>query len=70
MNLWHIGDNMAKAATLMTDTDYTSRLLGSAWPGYFNKPIAEDMYEEHQEGGAAAMVGRRSDAGQGFAALS
>jgi len=45
MNLWHIGDNMAKAATLMTDTEYTERLLGSAWPGYFSKPIAEDMYE-------------------------
>jgi aminobenzoyl-glutamate utilization protein B len=45
MNLWRIGDNMAKAATLMTDTEYTSRLLGSAWPGYFNKPIAEDMYQ-------------------------
>src|SRR6202140_3155782 len=45
MNLWHIGDNMAQAATLMTDTTYTSRLLGTAGPGYFNKPIAEDMYE-------------------------
>jgi aminobenzoyl-glutamate utilization protein B len=45
MNLWRIGDNMAKAATLMTDTEYNSRLLGSAWPGYFNKPIAEDMYQ-------------------------
>ena len=45
MNLWRIGDNMAKAATLMTDTTYTSRLLGCAWPGHFNKAIAEDMYE-------------------------
>jgi aminobenzoyl-glutamate utilization protein B len=45
MNLWRIGDNMAQAATLMTDTTYTSRLLGSAWPGHFNKPVAEDMYE-------------------------
>jgi len=45
MDMWHIGDNMAKAATLMTDTTYTSRLLGSAWPGYFNRPIAEDMQE-------------------------
>src|SRR5580692_7621290 len=45
MNLWRIGDNMAQAATLMTDTTYTSRLLGSAWPGHFNKAIAEDMYE-------------------------
>ena len=45
MNLWHIGDNMAQAATLMTDTTWTSRLLGSAWPGHFNVPIAQDMYE-------------------------
>jgi len=45
MNLWRIGDNMAKAAGLMTDTDYTEQLLGTAWPGYFNKPIAEAMYE-------------------------
>src|SRR5579864_1930091 len=45
MNMWRIGDNMAKAATLMTDTTVTSRLLGSAWPGYFSKPIAEAMYE-------------------------
>jgi aminobenzoyl-glutamate utilization protein B len=45
MNMWKIGDNMATGATLMTDTTFTSRLLGSAWPGHFNKPIAEDMYE-------------------------
>src|ERR1700722_4756402 len=45
MDMWRIGDNMAKAATLMTDTTYTSRLLGSAWPGHFNKPIAEAMNE-------------------------
>ncbi len=44
MDMWRIGDNMAKAATLMTDTTYTSRLLGSAWPGHFNRPIAEAMY--------------------------
>jgi aminobenzoyl-glutamate utilization protein B len=45
MNLWRIGDNMAKAGALMTDTTWTSRVLGTAWPGYFNKPIAEAMYE-------------------------
>src|SRR5271163_3426611 len=45
MDLWRIAENMAKGATLMTDTTYTERLLGSAWPGYFNKPIAEAMYE-------------------------
>jgi aminobenzoyl-glutamate utilization protein B len=43
MNLWNIGDNMAKAAGLMTDTTWTSRLLGSAWPGFFSKPVAEAM---------------------------
>src|SRR5690349_3081375 len=45
MDMWRIGDNMAKAATLMTDTTFTSRLLGSAWPGHFNRPIAEAMQE-------------------------
>src|SRR5437763_5370226 len=44
MDLWRIGDNMAKAAAMMTDTTVTSRLLGSAWPGYFNQPIAEAMH--------------------------
>jgi aminobenzoyl-glutamate utilization protein B len=43
LNLWHIGDNMAKAASLMTDTTWTSRMLGTAWPGFFNKPVAEAM---------------------------
>jgi aminobenzoyl-glutamate utilization protein B len=54
MDMWHIGDNMAKGATLMTDTTYTSRLLGSAWPGHFNKPIAEDMYENIKKVGLPA----------------
>src|SRR5216110_1604922 len=45
MDMWRIGDNMAKAAALMTDATYASRLLGSAWTGYFSKPIAEAMYE-------------------------
>jgi aminobenzoyl-glutamate utilization protein B len=43
MDMWHIGDNMAKGATLMTDTAYTERLLGSAWPGHFSPVIAETM---------------------------
>jgi aminobenzoyl-glutamate utilization protein B len=54
MDMWRIGDNMAKAATMMTDTEYTSRLLGSAWPGHFNKPIAEDMYENIKKVGLPA----------------
>jgi aminobenzoyl-glutamate utilization protein B len=42
--LWEIGDKMAKAATLMTDTELSTRVLGSAWPGHFNKTIAEVMH--------------------------
>jgi aminobenzoyl-glutamate utilization protein B len=45
MELWHIGDDMAQAAALMTGTTVTSRLLGEAWPGHFNVPIAQDMYQ-------------------------
>src|SRR3954464_8193500 len=43
--LWETGDKMAEGAALMTDTKFTSRVLGSAWPPYFSKPIAEAMYE-------------------------
>jgi aminobenzoyl-glutamate utilization protein B len=43
--LWDIGNNMAKAAAMMTDTEMSSmRVLGSAWPGHFNKTVAETMY--------------------------
>jgi len=42
--MWEIGNNMAKAATMMTDTEYTMRVLGSAWPGHFNKTVAETMH--------------------------
>ena len=42
--MWEIGDNMAKAATLMTDTTVTSRVLGSAWPQHMNKVVAETAY--------------------------
>ena len=44
-DLWEIGDKMAQGATLMTNTTYTERVLGSAWPGYFNKTLAETAYE-------------------------
>jgi aminobenzoyl-glutamate utilization protein B len=63
MNLWRIGDNMAKAATLMTDTEYTERLLGSAWPGYFSRPIAEAEYKNIEKVGMPQW----SDADQALA---
>ena len=42
--LWEIGNNMAKGATMMTDTEVSMRVLGSAWPGHFNKTVAEVMH--------------------------
>src|SRR5579862_6058903 len=41
--LWDIGNKMAQGATMMTDTTVSQRVLGSAWPGHFNKTIAEAM---------------------------
>jgi aminobenzoyl-glutamate utilization protein B len=42
--LWAVADTVARAAAMMTGTQMTSqRVLGSAWPGHFNKPIAEAM---------------------------
>jgi len=43
--LWDIADKMARAATLMTDTTVTSRVLGEAWPAHYNKPLSEAMAE-------------------------
>ncbi len=36
---------IAEGAALMTDTKMSYRYMGSAWPGHFNKPLAEAMYE-------------------------
>ncbi len=43
--LFDIGVKMAEGAATMTDTKFTYEILGSAWPGHFNRPIAEVMYE-------------------------
>ncbi len=42
--LWEIGNRMAQAAAMMTDTQVSWRLLSAAWPQHFNKPIAETVY--------------------------
>lgn len=39
--LLDLGNKMSQAATMMTDTTVTQRIVGSAWPCHFNKPIAE-----------------------------
>ena len=41
--LWDLGDTMAKAASEMTGTTWSSRVLGSAWPQHGNRPMAEAM---------------------------
>ncbi|MBO0931299.1 peptidase dimerization domain-containing protein [Fibrella aquatilis] len=43
--LFETGLKIAEGAALMTDTKFTYDVLGSAWPGHFNKPIAEAMHE-------------------------
>jgi aminobenzoyl-glutamate utilization protein B len=54
--LWDIGDRMAQAAAMMTDTAVTSTVLGSAWPGHFNKTIAETMYANIEKVGLPAWT--------------
>ena len=44
-DLFAIGDSVARGAAMMTGTTLKNvRLIGSAWPGHFNKVIAETMY--------------------------
>ena len=43
--LWAMADSIAEGAAMMTGTTVQPvRVLGSAWPQHFNKPIAEAMY--------------------------
>jgi aminobenzoyl-glutamate utilization protein B len=39
--LYDLGNTMANAATMMSSTTVDHRLIGSAWPPFFNKVIAE-----------------------------
>ena len=43
--MWAMGDSVAQGAALMTGTRLVGeRVLGSAWPQHFNRPIAEAMF--------------------------
>lgn len=46
-----IGDAVAQGAATMTNTTVSSRVLGSAWPQHFNRPVAEAMYENIKQVG-------------------
>jgi aminobenzoyl-glutamate utilization protein B len=50
-NLWDIADKMAQGASLMTNTTFTSRVLGSAWPSHMNRTMAETLYENIKQVG-------------------
>ncbi|MBI4893425.1 MAG: amidohydrolase [Acidobacteria bacterium] len=41
--LHELGTKIATAASMMTDTEVSERVLGAAWPGHFNKPMAEAL---------------------------
>ena len=49
--MWDIGNTMAQAASMMTSTQVSSRVLGSAWPIHSNKAVAEAMYVNIQSVG-------------------
>jgi aminobenzoyl-glutamate utilization protein B len=53
--LFAIGDTIGRAAALMSGTTLAPvRLLGAAWPGHFNRVIAEAMYENIKQVGLPA----------------
>ncbi|HEX5475053.1 MAG TPA: amidohydrolase [Vicinamibacterales bacterium] len=47
--LWETGDTMAKAAAMMAGVQLLpTKVLGSAWPGHFNKVVAETTWANIQ----------------------
>ena len=46
-----IADQIAQGAALMTNTEMRSRVLGSAWPQHFNRPIAEMLFSNIKTAG-------------------
>jgi aminobenzoyl-glutamate utilization protein B len=44
--MWDIGNTMARGAAMMTNTEVSWRILGTAWPRHMSKVLSEIM-EEH-----------------------
>ncbi len=42
-DLHALGGKIARAAGEMTDTTMSERVIGAAWPGHFNRPLAEAL---------------------------
>jgi aminobenzoyl-glutamate utilization protein B len=51
MDMYQWANEIADGAAKMTRTTVSSRVLGSAWPRHFNKPVAEAMYVNIREVG-------------------
>ena len=43
-SMYAAGINIAKGAAMMTDTKVSWQIEGTAWPGHFNKALAQAMY--------------------------
>ncbi|MEP7108021.1 MAG: amidohydrolase, partial [Ferruginibacter sp.] len=43
-NVYEAGIKIANGAAMMTDTKMNYKILGTAWPGHFNKPLAVATY--------------------------
>jgi aminobenzoyl-glutamate utilization protein B len=43
--LHELGQTMAEAASMMTTTTVTERMVGAAWPSSMSKPLAERMHD-------------------------
>jgi aminobenzoyl-glutamate utilization protein B len=44
-DFWELGNTMARGAAMMTSTDVTWKILGTAWPKHMNKVLSEAMEE-------------------------
>jgi aminobenzoyl-glutamate utilization protein B len=44
-SMYDAGIKIANGAAMMTDTKMKYQILGTAWPGHFNKAMAEAMYK-------------------------
>lgn len=63
MNLYEKANRIADGAALMTGTTVKRKVLGSAWPRHFNKPMAETAFQNIRKIGLPAW----SEADQGLA---
>lgn len=51
-DLFAMGDSVARGAAMMSGTTLKEvRIIGSAWPGHFNRVVAEAMHENIQDVG-------------------